>query len=95
MSSAKASSSVFNNPVEASPHVHDLLQRLHARSLEQEAQFSISDVPKESFDAFMEDKFVALEEDKCQLVYQLIRASGARNVVEVSAHTSVLDVQQL
>ncbi len=34
----------------------------------------------------MQDKLVALEEDKCQLVYQLIRASGARIVVEVGQH---------
>lgn len=72
-----------SGPVEAPEHVHELLRSLHARSLQQEKAFNISDIPKDSFDAFMEDKFVALEEDKCQLVYQLIRASGARNVVEV------------
>lgn len=71
------------NPVQAPTHVHGLLRKLHAQSLQQEEGFNIGDIPKESFDDFMQDKLVALEEDKCQLVYQLIRASGARNVVEV------------
>lgn len=73
-----------SSPLEASAHAHELLRKLHAQSLEQEENFRIGDIPQESFDQFMQDKLVALEEDKCHLVYQLIRASGARNVVEVS-----------
>ena len=31
----------------------------------------------------MRDKFIALDQDKCQFVYQLIRATNAKNVVEI------------
>lgn len=75
------------NPVEAPPHVHQLLSRLHRLSTEQERTFDIRTIPLDQFGDFMRDKFVALEQDKCAFVYQLIRATGARNVVEVSRCT--------
>lgn len=75
---------VSPNPVEAPPHVHQLLNRLHRLSTEQESTFDIRTIPVDQFGEFMRDKFVALEQDKCEFVYQLIRATGARNVVEVS-----------
>ncbi|KAF4631561.1 hypothetical protein G7Y89_g6573 [Cudoniella acicularis] len=34
------------------------------------------------FDDLMRDKFIALDEDKCHFVYQLIGATGATNIVE-------------
>ncbi|KAL4752277.1 hypothetical protein BDW72DRAFT_202499 [Aspergillus terricola var. indicus] len=37
---------------------------------------------KSAFDQLMLDKFIALDEDKCQFLYQLINAMGATNVVE-------------
>ncbi|KAJ3821532.1 hypothetical protein F5880DRAFT_1485956 [Lentinula raphanica] len=35
-----------------------------------------------SFDDLMRDKLIALDKDKCHFVYQLIRATGATNVIE-------------
>jgi len=34
------------------------------------------------FDKLMIDKFIALDEDKCQFMYQLMTATGATNVIE-------------
>ncbi|KAG8164521.1 hypothetical protein KVR01_006439 [Diaporthe batatas] len=42
---------------------------------------SVAD-PAGEFDKLMLDKFIALDEDKCHFVYQLITAMGATNVVE-------------
>ncbi|KAL4765273.1 O-methyltransferase [Aspergillus foveolatus] len=97
------------NPVDAPPHVLQLLSKLHKKSLEQEAAiaqskegkiFSASvikdlgdDRPKEDliaeFDKLMLDKFIALDEDKCQFTYQLIAAMGATNVVEAGTSFGV------
>ncbi|GAB1206101.1 hypothetical protein APSETT445_004782 [Aspergillus pseudonomiae] len=41
------------------------------------------------FDKLMLDKFIALDEDKCQFVYQLINAMGATNVVEAGTSFGV------
>ncbi|KAJ3999881.1 S-adenosyl-L-methionine-dependent methyltransferase [Lentinula boryana] len=35
-----------------------------------------------SFDDLMRDKLIALDEDKCHFIYQLIRTTGATNVIE-------------
>ena len=45
--------------------------------------------PKDEFDRLMLDKFIALDEDKCQFVYQLINAMGATNVVEAGTSFGV------
>jgi len=37
----------------------------------------------------MRDKFIALDQDKCQFVYQLARAIGAHNAVEVGTSFGV------
>ncbi|TVY93253.1 hypothetical protein LAWI1_G005443 [Lachnellula willkommii] len=37
----------------------------------------------------MRDKFIALDQDKCQFVYQLARATGARNIAEVGTSFGV------
>lgn len=44
---------------------------------------------KAEFDNMMRDKFIALDEDKCQFVYQLITAMGATNVVEAGTSFGV------
>lgn len=86
----------------------DLLSRLHAASLEQEAAVSsdqkvfsskiLGDIEdklagqgdaKNEFDKLMLDKFIALDEDKCHFVYQLINAMGATNVVEAGTSFGV------
>lgn len=37
----------------------------------------------------MRDKFIALDQDKCQFIYQLARAIAARNIVEVGTSFGV------
>ncbi|KAH7013335.1 O-methyltransferase [Ilyonectria destructans] len=44
---------------------------------------------REEFDKLMLDKFIALDEDKCQFVYQLINATGATNIVEAGTSFGV------
>jgi predicted O-methyltransferase YrrM len=44
---------------------------------------------RNAFDQLMLDKFIALDEDKCQFVYQLINAMGATNVVEAGTSFGV------
>ncbi|WVQ84903.1 hypothetical protein IAT38_007066 [Cryptococcus sp. DSM 104549] len=77
------------NPVIAPQHVHDLLQRLHDRSVEQEKGVSIHGISPEEFDDYMRDKFIALDQDKCWFTYQLLLAQGARNVVEAGTSFGV------
>jgi hypothetical protein len=45
--------------------------------------------PKDEFDLLMLDKFIALDEDKCQFTYQLINAMGATNIVEAGTSFGV------
>ena len=45
--------------------------------------------PKDAFDKLMLDKFIALDEDKCHFVYQLINAMGATNVIEAGTSFGV------
>lgn len=95
------------SPINAAPHILQLLSQLHQISLEQEAGISkkgkvfSSDIlgdledkgsdssPKDDFDRLMLDKFIALDEDKCQFTYQLINAMGATNVVEAGTSFGV------
>ncbi|EED19602.1 O-methyltransferase, putative [Talaromyces stipitatus ATCC 10500] len=44
---------------------------------------------RNAFDQLMLDKFIALDADKCQFVYQLINAMGATNVVEAGTSFGV------
>jgi len=83
---------ILPNPVVAKPHVHDLLNRLHAQSLEQEKTID----PKiyttqgtEEFDNMMRDKFIALEQDKCQFVYQIAKMIKATQIVEAGTSFGV------
>lgn len=78
------------NPVVAPDHVHALLNRLHEESLTQEAALPSTYLSKpEGFDDLMRDKFIALDQDKCQFVYQLARAIGARNIAEIGTSFGV------
>ncbi|KAF5702725.1 O-methyltransferase [Fusarium globosum] len=89
--------------LEASPRVHDLLTRLHAESEAQEKTISqtwfyfkylfgfylTGKTWSTSADAHMSDKFVALEQDKCQFVYLLARSINAKNIVEAGTSFGV------
>lgn len=89
--------------IEASHRVHDLLRRLHAESSAQENSLSqyyfyLSRLIRfyvtgktwaSDADDHMRDKFVALEEDKCQLMYLLACSTGARNIVEAGTSFGV------
>lgn len=44
---------------------------------------------RSAFDQLMLDKFIALDEDKCHFVYQLITAMGATNIVEAGTSFGV------
>ena len=95
------------NPIDAPPHVLELLSQLHHISLEQETAISkngkvfsttvigeLKDKYKSGgvdshFDELMLDKFIALDEDKCQFMYQLILSMGATNVVEAGTSFGV------
>lgn len=78
------------NPVIAPPHVLTLLDRLHTESSTQEAALGTYLTPSTSdFDERMRDKFIALDQDKCHFVYQLLRAINAKNVVEVGTSFGV------
>lgn len=96
----------MTSPVDAPPHIQQLLSSLHKTSLEQEASIasqkkkvlstdvlneikSNEEDPKAIFDTLMRDKFIALDEDKCQFMYQLINAMGATNVVEAGTSFGV------
>ncbi|KAJ5201996.1 uncharacterized protein N7498_006659 [Penicillium cinerascens] len=79
------------SPVAAPPHVHALLKDLHARSLEEESHLP-SPMPLRctpEFDDIMKDKFIALDQDKCEFVYQMLRAIGAKTVVEAGTSFGV------
>ncbi|RFU81905.1 hypothetical protein TARUN_285 [Trichoderma arundinaceum] len=78
------------NPVVAPDHVHALLNRLHQESLTQEAALPSTYLSSSNeFDDLMRDKFIALDQDKCQFVYQLARATGARNIAEIGTSFGV------
>ncbi|KAJ5136378.1 hypothetical protein N7448_004932 [Penicillium atrosanguineum] len=80
------------SPIPASPALHALLHTLHARSLEQEKTVDWSilrDQESSSFDTVMRDKFIALDQDKCELIYHILRAINARTVVEAGTSFGV------
>jgi predicted O-methyltransferase YrrM len=92
-----------NTSIKASPKVQALLDRLHRESEAQER--SISQIMfylsrliryyisgqtwSVSSDDHMRDKFVALEQDKCQFVYLIACSIGARNIVEAGTSFGV------
>ncbi|PVH79583.1 hypothetical protein DL98DRAFT_516016 [Cadophora sp. DSE1049] len=85
-------SSPSPNPLNLPPHITTLLTRLHTQSLTQERSIppsAYADISASSFDSLMLDKFIALEEDKCHFVYQIIRMIDARCVVEAGTSFGV------
>ncbi|CAK7207426.1 hypothetical protein SEUCBS139899_010236 [Sporothrix eucalyptigena] len=70
-------------------HIRALLARLHELSLEQERNVTPESFKGVPFDTFMQDKFIALEEDKCHFVYSLLRAINATTVVEAGTSYGV------
>lgn len=91
-----------SNTVRAPAHIKSLLARLHSESATQEAaidpkeQASIRDLTNRdpatgfaAFDDLMRDKFIALDADKAEFVYQLIVSSRASYVVEAGTSFGV------
>jgi predicted O-methyltransferase YrrM len=78
------------NPLQGFPaHISSLLARLHAESKTQESALSNEDFKDRSFDDVMRDKFIALDEDKAQFVFQLCRAINAKTIVEAGTSYGV------
>jgi predicted O-methyltransferase YrrM len=74
------------------PQIHALLKELHTRSLNQESTLSWPNLPAQctsEFDNIMRDKFIALDQDKCALVYHIMRSINATNVVEAGTSFGV------
>jgi predicted O-methyltransferase YrrM len=77
------------NPVVAPARVLSLLNRLHSESTTQESALGNYLDQKADFDERMRDKFIALDQDKSQFLYQITRAINAKNVVEVGTSFGV------
>ena len=71
--------------IQASPAVLELLRDLHTQALTEPVYHSTDGQPA----AAALDRFVALEPEKCALVYLLLRASGARFVIEAGTSFGV------
>jgi predicted O-methyltransferase YrrM len=70
-------------------HVLAVLARLHSQSSTQEAAISQQDFQDRTFDDVMRDKFIALDQDKAQFIYQLCRAINATTIVEAGTSYGV------
>lgn len=91
---ASKETSASPTAIQAPPHILSLLNHLHQKSTDQEnalqsnpdmaAMRSASDgvLREEQRAALMRDKFIALDPDKAAFMYNLVRATGALNVVE-------------
>ncbi|CAO1615869.1 unnamed protein product [Sympodiomycopsis kandeliae] len=78
------------NPVKAHSRTHELLNRLHTISLEQEDALTPEQQSTAGgFEAYMHDKFIALDQDKCHLIYHLCKSIRAKIVVEVGTSFGV------
>lgn len=90
------------NPLRAPSHITSLLARLHKESLDQEAAIPASDYapiaelykrdpPAASLamDQLMLNRFIALDQDKAEFIYQLIVSSRATSVVEAGTSFGV------
>ncbi|KAJ0383645.1 hypothetical protein COL922a_010071 [Colletotrichum nupharicola] len=71
--------------LQASPTTIDLLRDLHTQALTEPPYVSTDNQPA----SVALDRFVALEPDKCALFYLLLRAAGARYVVEAGTSFGV------
>ncbi|EOO00244.1 putative o- protein [Phaeoacremonium minimum UCRPA7] len=78
------------NPLQGVPeHIRALLSRLHGESLAQEAALEKEGMEGKTFGEVMRDKFIALEEDKAQYIYELCRAINAKTIVEAGTSYGV------
>lgn len=78
------------NPLQDVPHhICSLLTRLHKESVIQEAVITKDDFKDRTVDEVMQDKFIALDQDKAEYVYQLCRAINAKTVVEAGTSFGV------
>ncbi|CAG8892244.1 unnamed protein product [Penicillium egyptiacum] len=80
------------SPLTASREVLTLLKDLHTKSLTQESTLDWRSLPKQctsEFDSIMLDKFIALDQDKCELVYHILRSINAKTVVEAGTSFGV------
>jgi predicted O-methyltransferase YrrM len=77
------------NPVIAPSRVLSLLDQLHEQSSAQDSALGDYLDNRADFDERMRDKFIALDQDKCHFLYQLLRAINAKNVVEVGTSFGV------
>lgn len=78
------------SPLEGVPsHIRALLTKLHAKSYAQESALTKDDFKDKPFDDVMRDKFIALDEDKSQFTYQLLRSINAKTVVEAGTSFGV------
>ncbi|KAJ5237186.1 hypothetical protein N7489_007277 [Penicillium chrysogenum] len=80
------------SPLTASPEVLALLKDLHTKSLTQESTLDWQSLPQQcttDFDSIMLDKFIALDQDKCELVYHILRSVNAKTVVEAGTSFGV------
>lgn len=81
--------------IQAPDHIHALLETLHKESQDQECalpSFSSPSMPRRGtpeFDNLMLNKFIALDQDKCEFVYQLLRAMRATSIVEAGTSYGV------
>ncbi|KAL3477653.1 S-adenosyl-L-methionine-dependent methyltransferase [Aspergillus californicus] len=77
-------------PLHAPPQTLQTLKSLHAQSLHQES--TLPPLPPRctpAFNAIMADKFIALEQDKAEFVYNLVRAINAKTVIEAGTSFGV------
>ncbi|KAJ5596487.1 hypothetical protein N7450_002945 [Penicillium hetheringtonii] len=80
------------SPLTASPHLHEFLKALHSQSLTQESKLDWASLPQQctdDFDNIMRDKFIALDQDKCELIYHFLRSINATTVVEAGTSFGV------
>lgn len=80
------------SPLTASPEILTLLNDLHTKSLTQETTVDWPTLPAQctaEFDSIMLDKFIALDQDKCELVYHILRSINAKTVVEAGTSFGV------
>ncbi|RVX75103.1 hypothetical protein B0A52_01380 [Exophiala mesophila] len=90
------------SPLQTTDKITSLLTRLHAQSSTQESGISSSEIgeirrqaatdPKQGYlalDALMLDKFIALDQDKCLFMYNLLLSLGATTVVEAGTSFGV------
>ena len=83
------------SPLIASPALVSFLQGLHAESLQQETSIDWSSLPgqtTDAFDAVMRDKFIALDQDKCELIYHILRSIRATTIVEAGTSFGVITI---